>query len=951
MANFISQRTWPQEKGLRMGALNICSLLNKIEDLRIILDNNGQPLHVFGVSESRCSKRMQEFINVPNYDLIISNPISSPDIDRVGLAVYIHDTVNFKHRSDLEHPLVECIWLKINIQNTSFLLGQIYRNPNSGSSWLSAFCEMMDNVSMVNLDIVLIGDLNFNLLVEQKTWEQTYKSYLLKQIISLPSRVTMSTTSLIDHIYVTNTATVIENCVPISGISDHYPVFCTLRYLSHRNKIKNLNYQHEHKYIYYRCFKKFKEEKFLADLTIAPFDNIYGTSDPSILLDLWIDIFINIIDRHAPIKCKRIKRSIIPPWITPLILHEMKIRDKLKSQNNHGAYKQQRNKVKSMQRSAKKLFINDLIRNKSDPSSIWKAIKILKNQFTESKQYEFSPDEFNVFFTGVADMLIKQCFDANPNQCHSASSHILNDFVRTHHTSDSKFEIPLMSVSDVYSYLTSLKLNKSVGLDKISNRFLKIAAPIISGHLTFIYNQCLCTGIIPDRLKSAKVIPLHKKGSMSDLNNFRPISVLSALVKPLEKHINTNLMKYFESNSLFHSSQSAFRKYHSCQSAVLKITETYFKVCNNSTLAGTVFVDFSKAFDMINHRILLCKLKQYGISEPAVKVLTSYLDGRTQRVCIGSDVSDLLPIHHGVPQGSILGPLLFSIYINDLPLHITYSDCELFADDTTLLCTASNVSLINDKLGGSLNQLMDWCKMNAMVVNPKKSECMLVCTRQKRQRLSSSSLNLIYANECIPQVSHHKLLGIIIDQNLQWADHVDMVSNKVAIKVFQLNCIKHFLNLDVRKMFYFAYIQPHIDFCSSVWGHCAPSHLKRLISMQRRSLKSVYCRPVADTSSLFPILNILPVTYKFTFNDCVVMHSVVFGHAPHALVKLFIPQTAEYFVDDYLFILPLPKKDIYKSSFSYTGAYAWTNLPLRLRSLSTLSTFKKSLFDFLHVQN
>ena len=407
----------------------------------------------------------------------------------------------------------------------------------------------------------------------------------------------------------------------------------------------------------------FEEENFLADLAIAPFDNIYGVSDPCTLLDMWIELFTNIINKHAPIKSKRVKHSIIPPWITPIILQEMRIRDNLKAKKSHEEYKKQRNKVKSMQRSAKKLFINDLIKNKSDPSSIWRAIKILKNQFTVNQQYEFSPDEFNFFFTGVADTLIGQCFDTNSTQCPSECSDVLKEFIYTRHTSQDKFEIPLMSVSDVYSYLISLKVKKSVGLDKISNRILKIAAPIISSHLAFIYNQCICTGIIPDRLKSAKVIPLHKKGPKNELNNFRPISVLSALIKPLEKHINANLMKYFESNALFHPSQSAFRKYHSCQSALLKITETYFKVCNNSTLAGTVFVDFSKAFDMINHRILLLKLEQYGMSDQAMNVFRSYLYGRSQRVCIGSMVSDLLPIHHGVPQGSILGPLLFSIYL------------------------------------------------------------------------------------------------------------------------------------------------------------------------------------------------------------------------------------------------------------------------------------------------
>ena len=378
----------------------------------------------------------------------------------------------------------------------------------------------------------------------------------------------------------------------------------------------------------------------------------------------------------------------------------------------------------------------------------------------------------------------------------------------------------------------------------------------------------------------------------------------------------------------------------------MKITEAFYSACNNSNLSASVFVDFAKAFDMVNHDLLLSKLKFYGISSDTLNLLTSYLKGRTQTVVIKTDKSNTLPVTQGIPQGSTLGPLLFSIFINDLPLHISSSSCELFADDTTLFSTDNNVRALTDNLNESLCQLKLWCEDNKMVVNPTKSESMLVCTWQKRQRLPTSTLDLFYNGQAIPQVTSHRHLGVILDQNLQWADHVDMIVKKVSTKVYQLNCIKHFLDESTRKMFYHAYIQPHFDYCSSVWGHCVPTHLRRLSSIQRRSLRAIHGRSVEDTSQLYKLLNILPVDKHIFLKDCILMHSTFENKVPSHISNLFQPQRSSYFNDPRL-IVPLPKMDIYKMSFSYSGASSWNKLSPSLRTTIYLPAFKSNLVNTL----
>ena len=252
---------------------------------------------------------------------------------------------------------------------------------------------------------------------------------------------------------------------------------------------------------------------------------------------------------------------------------------------------------------------------------------------------------------------------------------------------------------------------------------LKIAAPFISDSLTYVYNLFIYKKSIPILFKCAKCIPLHKSGSVDDPNNFRPISILSLLCKPFEKHINFHLSKFFERCNMFHPCQSAFRKQYSCETALLNITEDLYSTCNNSEVAGLVFVDFAKAFDMIDHEKLLIKLKHYCIADDTIDLLRSYLSNRLQSVCLNLTQSKLSPLSYGVPQGSILGPHLFSIYINGLPLLIKTTTCHLFADNITLVLSAVSVASIRSDLNQALHDLYSWHLKHSTLVNPQKSEC------------------------------------------------------------------------------------------------------------------------------------------------------------------------------------------------------------------------------------
>ena len=377
------------------------------------------------------------------------------------------------------------------------------------------------------------------------------------------------------------------------------------------------------------------------------------------------------------------------------------------------------------------------------------------------------------------------------------------------------------------------------------------------------------------------------------------------------------------------------------------MTEELYSACNNSKITGLVFVDFAKAFDMIDHEKLLSKLKHYCISDHTIELIRSYLSNRLQAVVVNSTQSNLSHLSYGVPQGSILGPLLFSIYINDLPLSIKTSICHLFADDTTFSSCGSSVESIRYDLDGALCDLFTWCVANSMLVNPQKSECMLICTRQKRMKLGDALLNLQFNNIMLPQVSTHKILGVILDQNLSWSNHSILISSILASKVYQLNCIKHFIDLPTRKLFYFAYIQPYIEYCSSVWGHCCKSHLIRIISLQKRSFKLILGSNMFDYETMSHLLDIVPFNKKIMVNDCILLHKVITGFAPDYLSGYILKQSSHYFSSDTRIVVPFPNMDIMKMSFSYNSAFYWNKLPFGLRNVQGLKQFKGALLNYV----
>ena len=269
------------------------------------------------------------------------------------------------------------------------------------------------------------------------------------------------------------------------------------------------------------------------------------------------------------------------------------------------------------------------------------------------------------------------------------------------------------------------------------------------------------------------------------------------------------------------------------------MTDSWLNAIDDGNMVGVVLVDFKKAFDLVDHDVLLTKLNIYGIRNEALSWFQSYLSQRQQQISINDTKSSFKSVSCGVPQGSILGPLLFLLFINDLPLYTSNVSTDMYADDTTLSDVQISLEAIERNLQIALNALQVWCKNNGMVLNSTKTKVMLITTNQKRQRLNKDGLDLHYKADTLQTVTNDKILGVFVDNNLMWSEYIKHMSKKIASNIWLLSKIKTFLSREHRVQFYKSYIQPHIDFCNIVWGSMSDTNKLKILRLQKRAARVI----------------------------------------------------------------------------------------------------------------
>ena len=516
------------------------------------------------------------------------------------------------------------------------------------------------------------------------------------------------------------------------------------------------------------------------------------------------------------------------------------------------------------------------------------------------------------------------------------------------------FKFEPVSVEFVAGLLKDLPPQSKTDLINFDCKLLKVSSSIIAPYITMLINDSLKTGQVLSDWKKTRVTPIYKgKGSKDDVNSYRPISVLNNFAKILEKCVQVQLMNYLSNYCLLSPDQSAYLKNHSTQTALLKVTDQWYKNIDDGLITGVCFFDISKCFDSISHELLLFKLEKYGIRQRELDWFISYLTERQQCTSCNNQVSSLKQIITGVPQGSILGPVLFLLFINDLPMSVR--KCNLYADDTEIEVTGNDINTVKLSLQSEIDKVNIWFKPNRLVVNASKCCSMLIGSRQKLGSTSTqTSLGLFLDNTEIENRSSYKYLGLHLDSNLKFDEMIDDICKKLRCRTALIQRVKHFLQSNHLCTLYYAFIQPFIDYCLLLWGHASNSNISRIQRFQNRSARIV--TNVYDYSqagiSIVKNLEWLNVYERKEFLYCLMVHKSIYGSAPHYLSDQLtflndISNRETRQNDLNILHVPFTKSAYNQRSFSIYAPSCWNKLPPDIRSIANHDVFKKQCKKYI----
>jgi hypothetical protein len=943
--------------GLTIANLNIQHLLPKLDELKCHLSQTSSP-KILGLCETFLHD------NIKNNELQIKNYKFERKDRKVkkggGIITYINEGIVYKRRYDLEINDIESIWIQIFCKNRkSFLINFVYRPPNSNQAWIDLYEAQLEIADCSNHVYYLLGDFNINYvnrnsqeIFNNTKWADITVKFGLEQLVKTPTRISKSSSTIIDHIYTNCSYKIKEVFVSELAISDHFPICLTF------STIVNISKKSKHDVIKYRSFKKFDENAFQSDLLYSGLEYLETVINPNDALNIFYDILNKTLSKHAPIKEKRVKYEHQVDWFNEEIKTSIRERDYYKKIGNHSQYKTLRNKIPTLIKKSKRNFFNNAIKDNKDSSYLWKNLKDISNlnhtnrielpQKLMISGVEIGDDlnivkELNKHFISISNIVTKTSF-SNKNFL-DLKKHL--DLKLENITFDIKFITPF----EVRKIIDKLNINKSTGLDGIGPRILKYCGDTITPCIASIINNSISSGVFPDKLKEARVLPIFKSGVKEEAENYRPISILPTISKIYERHIATQIHTYFENNDIIHKRQSGFRKNHSCNTALTRLIDAWINDVDSGKIVGVVFLDLRKAFDLVDHQILMHKLKLYHFSENTVRLFKSYLSNRQQMVKVGNIQSDMLTVESGVPQGSILGPLLFLLYINDVTLSSQELNIDLYADDSTLYESGLEVCEIQNKLQSNINNIVDWCVINNMSVHPLKTKCMLIGSRHKLK--NTSNLYLTINDNALENVTVQKLLGVFIDNKLNWHAHIDYVCKNLNRKISLLKHVLYFLTDDMKTIFYNSYLLPIFDYCCVLWGKDNKNYINKINILQKRAAKIILNKPIkTPTKGLFKSLNWLSFNERCKYHSAVLIYKVINQIAPAYLLDILTFSRNEKHnlrssIHNDLVLQKIPRTNYYKDSFSYYSMKVWNDIPVDIRSVPKIQSFKSKYKKYL----
>lgn len=795
-----------------------------------------------------------------------------------GVVVYYKSQLKVKP-GNISLCDANCIVLYLN---SDTCIMAIYRPPSQQNT--TNFFSSLDKALLVVStfkNIVFCGDINIDIIPNTSDNRSHEYLNLLASHGLLPAHtfVTHGHTCL-DHMFL---KTKLEaSCYVVeSSITDHEAVALNINLNAQLNIISKPN-----SYINF--------ETLDSSMQIIDFQSVLNSTDANEATDNFISLLIAAIKKNS--KCRKISRRkrVIKPWITSGLLRCMRNRDNLykklkKDITNEvlrATYKRYRNFCNSQLKKAKRNYDKqEIVGAKGNNKKLWEVIKNITGQrravdyssnLLSAENPNASINTVNNFFVNVGKNLAETSQSKISNSTNNSISLTVASPV------NSLVLLPTDEL-EIFHLILNLKDNCAVGIDQISGKFLKRYAHLLIPAIVFICNLALSTGVFPQAFKTALIKPVHKDGDRDCVNNFRPISILPTLSKILERLINKRLVHYLESNNLLSQSQFGFRAKLSTSDAVHELTSSIIQNLDIKRKCATIFLDLAKAFDTVSIPHLLDKLNQLGVRGIPLKLFQDYLTNRMQRVKIDNLLSDEQLLTYGVPQGSVVGPTLFLVYIDGLcRLQLEEGRILTFADDTALFFSGASWKEVFSAAQKGFDSVSSWLHNNMLTLNVSKTKYIAFAIRSNflpptDMTITAHGCNTVSTCACptLTRTDKIKYLGITIDQSLSFKPHIAILVTRLRKLIYIFKALRHVADHHTIREVYGALCQSVVEYCITSWGGAAKTHLIEIERAQRAILKVSACLPFRyPTTDLYRSWDVFTVRQSFVLRIVLKQHSI-----------------------------------------------------------------------------
>ena len=814
---------------------------------------------------------------------------------------------------------IEIQWITLKLPKVrEILIGNVYRPPQGNLKSFYKYLNLcLDNLcGKDNRDIFILGDFNINISKttnkDSKDLINLFNSFGLKQLIKDTTRFG-NNNSCIDLIF-TNSDYISDSGTMDLNFSDHQAVYVTRKKL--RTENKKMSFKG-------RSYKNYNKEIFQEKLSDDNWRSFFDSIDPDECWDLMENKILNHLDNMCPLKEFKIN-EYRDAWMNrdlmELIIDKhkaMSLAKKSKLVDDFNIAKNMRNTVGALIFQAKQNHFEDEYNaTKKDPKKIWSNIftilpknkdqKLninLKNEVNEEINSDDTAKYINDFFANIGPNLAKK---------HKKKWQFYGNEIQ-----DSISALKI-NRGKINLLIDDIDITKSSGIDNLSSKCLKDASAVLVPQLCHIFKLSIEFGVFPKKWKIATIVALYKGGGNDNVSNYRPVSLLPVPGKLLEKLVHDHMMEFFENNNILSEYQYGFRKKHSTVDSIATLVDSLLNSINNGDVALAAFIDFKKAFDTVNHNILLEKLLYLGIRGNILLWIKNYISERVQRTICNGVLSGLNDIKCGVPQGSILGPLFFIVYVNDLKNVLMNNNYQLYADDTVIYCknTFEGASIDFKNI---LDRFGVWCSENALTVNVKKTKVMAFGSKSNIKKDKGISLYLI--GEKISMVPTFKFLGVFLDKTLNFRHHTDTLINNINFKLYMLSKIRKYLNNKCALTIYKSMVIPYFDYADVVYMYSKNPDLKKLDRAHLRGLRISYrLQGKMNDNEIYNLCNISSLENRRIVHS----RNCMFNNKNKCIINNegIVTRAKE----GPLFNIIRPNCEAYKRSIYYSGASDWNSL-------------------------